>query len=261
MKSMTNQNATLKLTPIKIFRFLLCVIGMLISLNLLVLVAKFEFGHPKVFGLAALFTLDLEQNIPTWFSSILILTCSILLAGIGLIKKTNDDKCSFYWGSLAFSFLALSVDEAAGLHELSISPVRNFFNTSGFFYFAWVIPGILLVITCATFYWRFLMSLPRSIMLRMIVSAFIYIGGAIGMELVGGGVRSFGLETEATRSLTYEIVTIIEESLEMMGMAYFMYTLLIYLASQKAGINIVAERRLDRSRNIKKQELRVSHAN
>ncbi|MZH01943.1 MAG: hypothetical protein F3745_00660 [Nitrospinae bacterium] len=227
---------------------------MLINLELLVLIAKYEFGHPKIYGLANLFMLDLEQNVPTWFSSFLILLSSMLLAVICLTLQSNADRTCFYWGSLAVLFLFLSIDEAAGVHELLMSPVRNYFNTSGFFYFAWVIPAMLVVLACAIIYLRFLLSLPRDIMLRMILAAFIYVSGAIGMEMVSGAVRSYNGETEGTRSLTYEMVVILEESLEMIGMAFFIYTLLIYLASQKSGVSIAADRR-SRGRDKKRNTL------
>lgn len=251
---MEDNITVLKLSPQKVFHFFLHVIGVLIILNLFVLIAKYEFGHPKIYGLAALFTLDLEQNVPTWFSSFLILLSSMLLAVISLTPQSNTDRSCLYWGSLAALFLFLSIDEAAGIHELLMSPVRKFFNTSGFFYFAWVIPASLLVLTCAIIYWRFLLSLPKGIMLRMIVAAFIYVSGAIGMEMVSGAVRSYNGETEGTRSLTYEMVVIIEESLEMIGMAFFIYTLLIYLASQKSGLSISADRR-SRGRTKKRNTL------
>ena len=256
---MEDNITVLRLSPQKVFKFFLHVIGVLIILNLLVLIAKYEFGHLKIYGLAALFTLDLEQNVPTWFSSFLILLSSMLLAVICLTPQSKADSSCFYWGSLAVLFLFLSIDEAASVHELLISPVKNFFNTSGFFYFAWVIPAMLLVLACAIIYWRFLLSLPRGIMLRMIVSAFIYVGGAVGMEMVSGAVRSYNGETEGTRSLTYEMVVILEESLEMIGMAFFIYTLLIYLASQKSGLSISADRRS--RRRAKKRSTLIMNKN
>lgn len=258
---MENNPANLKIHPKVIFKALLYVIGLLVTLNLVVLFIKFEFGHPSLFGISWLFYLDLEGNIPTWFSSFLILACSAVMTVISSANKSNGNKSAFYWGSLALLFLFLSVDESAGMHELFIIPLRNLLNATGVFYFAWVIPAFGFLIFCFGFYWRFLFSLPRIISSRMVLAAFIYIGGALGMEMVTGAYWSYNSLTESTRSLTYEILVIVEEVLEMTGMAFFLYVLLDYAASIKIGFNFIVDRRTDKKRSLIKQEQQVGYAN
>jgi hypothetical protein len=95
----------------------------------------------------------------------------------------------------------------------------------GFFAFAWVVPGIMLVIVLALFFLRFLFSLPLKTRLRFLFAATIYLGGAIGMEMVGG--RYFEVHGA---TLMYSMLSTIEEGMEMAGAIFFIRALLLYIA-------------------------------
>ena len=61
-----------------------------------------------------LFELDEENNLPTWFSSYLLLNNALVL---WLIAASKSDAYRIYWIVLAIGFVVLSIDEVAGLHE------------------------------------------------------------------------------------------------------------------------------------------------
>jgi hypothetical protein len=94
----------------------------------------------------------------------------------------------------------------------------------GFLYFAWVIPGILVVALLSIAYLRFLGHLPLLTRLRLILSGSIYVAGALGMELVGGYVADY----HPNQSVMRGALSTIEEFLEMSGIVLLIYTLLIY---------------------------------
>ena len=72
------------------------------------------------------------------------------------------------------------------IHERLRVPVRNSLGVSGLLYNAWVIPyGIALVVFVIA-YLRFLMSLPKKIMILFIVSGATFVAGAIGFESLSG---------------------------------------------------------------------------
>jgi hypothetical protein len=58
------------------------------------------------------------------------------------------------------------------------------------------------------------------------VAAILYIGGAIGVELIGGRYA----ELHGEENWTYSMITTVEESLEMAGLIVFIWALLEYCA-------------------------------
>ena len=92
-----------------------------------------------------------EANVPTLYSSVALLSSSMLLAFIALAHKRNGSS-SLPWVGLALVFLFLSVDEIASIHEKLGGPVRELLGTSGLLYFAWFIPyGIALLVFVAIY--------------------------------------------------------------------------------------------------------------
>ena len=86
-----------------------------------------------------LFDLNREENIPTWFSSLLLILNAFILAIIAIRTKAQQGPYYTQWFVLAAIFLYLSVDETAQLHEMVVKRVPLAFNLSGYLYFAWII--------------------------------------------------------------------------------------------------------------------------
>jgi hypothetical protein len=105
-------------------------------------------------------------------------------------------------------------------------------------YFSWVIPGSIIALGVLFAYLKFLFNLPLKTKLLFIISGTIFIGGTVGMELVGGIYLAQG---ETIQSIGYAMITTIEEFLEMMGIVIFIYALINYLnldAKKKIMIHI-----------------------
>ncbi|NER04564.1 MAG: hypothetical protein F6K17_19100, partial [Okeania sp. SIO3C4] len=86
-------------------------------------------------------------------------------------------------------------------------------NATGIFYYTWVIPGLILVLTVLFIYLKFLQSLPRKIKYLFFLAGIFYVGGGIGMEMIGG----YYAYLYDTKNFFYEILVTIEEFLEMLG--------------------------------------------
>ncbi|MGH8626685.1 MAG: multidrug transporter [Gammaproteobacteria bacterium] len=159
-------------------------------------------GHNHLYGLVRLFYVDAENNIPTDFST-LLLFAALLLAVITVLKRKQTGSSVSHWAILSFGFLFMAADEAWSFHERLIKPVGKLLGDDnlGVFYFAWVIPGIALVLVLALFFLRFLLRLPAKTRLTFLMAATLYIGGAIGVELIGG--RFY--ELHGKRNLTYSM--------------------------------------------------------
>ncbi|MBL0418755.1 hypothetical protein JI739_00210 [Ramlibacter sp. AW1] len=186
------------------------------------------------------FYFDAENNIPTVFSSAILLFAGLLLCWITAIKRQQADPFRWRWAGLAALFLALAVDESASLHELLIQPLRTAYQLTGWLRFPWVIAGGTFAIVFAVVYLRFLMHLPPATRRWFILAGLMYVGGAVGMEMVGGHV--FMEEGTPDRTLVpYMIAMTLEESLEISGAALFVAALLQYLSGMSARLRVVVD--------------------
>ena len=190
--------------------------------------AKYVLGHDTVYGLVNLFDVDREHNIPTYFSVLLMLFAVLLLAVIAILSGEQRASHVSKWAVLSFGFLFMAFDEAFQVHERLISPVRTLLGNGnlGVLYYAWVIPGIALVLGLALFFRKFLLDLPAKTSRRFMMAATIYIGGAIGVELIGGRY----VELHSAYGLKYSMIVTIEEGLEMAGLIVFIWALLKHCA-------------------------------
>jgi hypothetical protein len=68
--------------------------------------------------LTYLFSLSFENNFGAWWSSMLLLTTSLLAFDAGLHARAGGDRpVAWGWGALALVMLILSIDEGASVHE------------------------------------------------------------------------------------------------------------------------------------------------
>jgi len=182
----------------------------------------------KLYGLILLFDIDAEYNIPTFFSMFLLLFSSLLLSVITILEKKRNTSRAIYWAILSLGFLFMAVDEIVCIHERFVSPIRRLMGDGyrGIFNFAWVIPGIALVLILVPIFLKFWLRLPPKTRITFLMASTIYIGGCIGFELIGG----YYAELHGLKNLTYSMLTTVEESLEMAGVILFIWGLLAYLA-------------------------------
>jgi hypothetical protein len=189
---------------------------------------KFVLGTAFLPRLVSLFYVDMEHNIPTYFSVLLILCAAMLLAVIAIQNGRQGIPHVSKWVILSTGFLFMAFDEAFQVHERLNIPVGTLLGDGslGVFYFAWVIPGIALVSVLGLFFLRFLLHLPATTRFRFLMAAIFYIGGAIGIELIG----SRHAELHGYENWTYSMIATLEESLEMAGLIVFIWALLNYCA-------------------------------
>jgi hypothetical protein len=166
--------------------------------------------------LLQLFELDEENNLPTWFSSFLLLNNSIAL----LLICNNVVNRNWQWLVLAVGFLILSVDEVAGLHETFHSTIEN----------NWTIYAAPLVLAVGLIYIPFLMALPRKLAVGFVISGSLYTGGALGVEWLA---QDMDEETFA-----YALAVQAEDGTEMVGALLFLALNLNYLRSLQPSLTL-----------------------
>ena len=198
----------------------------------------FYFGHDyvdrEVLVFVELFDFGSEANLPTLYSSVLLLLCSILLAVIGEARHRSGAPFANHWRCLAVIFLYLCVDESVSLHEHLNRPLRSFLDLPGIFHYAWVIPysitlGFLLLV-----YRGFIVHLPEGTRRLFLVAGIAYVSGALGLELLGAHLAVLhGKETAV-----YVTVSTVEESLEMLGLLLSVYALMSYMNSELRDLRL-----------------------
>ena len=180
------------------------------------------------------FSVDEEQNIPTWYSSNTLLVCAILLGLIATHKSQTQDRYRWYWAALAVIFGLLALDEFVSFHEEMNKILNLFISFQGLFYFGWVILALPAVSVLAIVYLKWWRNLPKRSRLLMMVAAFLYLGGAVGMEMLGG----YAIDRYGPANRLYALFTYFEELGEMSGVATFIYALLDYIYHNLPPITI-----------------------
>ena len=174
-----------------------------------------------------LLSVNAEETIPTWYSTLLLFISSLLIAFIAVVKQRNKEPYTGYWVGLALIFLYLSMDEGAVIHEILSDPLQEALNTTGYLTFAWLIVFVPLVILFALSYLRFLFRLPPHTRNLFILAGILFVGGAIFVEAISA--NRYYLDDGV--SFPYLALATIEELCEMLGVALFIYALLSYMAA------------------------------
>jgi hypothetical protein len=174
------------------------------------------------------FDLDAEKNPPAPFAAFLLFLSAVLSALVAHSERRG--KWVRHWQLLAIGFLVMSIDEAFSFHEKLIESTRRMLGDDYplIFHFAWVVPGMALVAALAVAFLGFLRALPASTRRRYVVAALTYLGGAVGMEMIGG--RYYALYGS---DFPQSLIAIAEEGMEMIGVCIFIHATLRHLADSK----------------------------
>jgi len=185
----------------------------LILIHIIILIIYFKINDPKVFDFVRMFDLDMERNIPTLFSSFLFAISSFLLY---LLSKMENENYK-YWIGLSIIFLFLSFDESAKIHEQIGDYTEHFVDATNYLYYPWFISYSIGIFIIFLFYFKFFFKMGKKTFLSFILSAMIFITGAIGFDILGANEAFVNSEETILYCLYYTI----EESLEMFGLIYF----------------------------------------
>ncbi len=203
---------------------------------------KILTGHDEVLGLRSLVLLDRERNIPTLFSALLMVFAALVAGVIAVLAKKNKAGEVWKWAVLSAGFLYLAFDEDLSLHERLSIPVEKMLGSGalGFSHSYWAIPGLAVALLLGLFFLRFLLRLPAKTRWTFVIAGILFLGGAVGFELIGGDYWDThgGKET-----LGYILIATVEEALEMAGVILFIYGLLTYLADKYSEVRFLLDER------------------
>ena len=218
------------LTPRSVRNLLLAITAGFLVAHCVVQVGIYGFGAEKHW-LDSL-NMDRELNLPTLFSSSLLLISALLMQRLG--HNSNPDAADD-WRLLSKIFIFLALDEALQIHEILIIPgLRHQVHPA--LASTWVVPYAALALIMLWKFRSFLGSIPRATATGLLRSGAVYVGGAIGMEMIG----SFAVRSRLIRlhSAWYGAITGLEEALELLGIILLIDALLRALLDQHNSIDL-----------------------
>ena len=168
------------------------------------------------------FDVDGEENVPTWFSAALLLFSALLLFTIARVKRDDRAADAGYWKGLAIGFVWLSLDEVAGIHEILNTWADELRGDSEF---SWAYLGAAVFGIAGLAFVRFLSRLPSRTRNGVYGAGVMYGSGVIGIEIAS----NLYLKSQDIDTLGYNLLTALEEGLEMAGVIFFIYVLMTYM--------------------------------
>jgi hypothetical protein len=233
-----HNETVMNFSPEKIFRFLMWAIFFLLLGHIAAFIEDYvRHAYSRTAqNIIRWFDFNLENNVPTWFSLLILAFAALLLFIIYTAKKKNQTKNAVYWLALSLIFIFLSIDESVQVHEEVAKILRPKLGNDvhGLLYWAWVVPYAVFVILVAVFFMRFVLGLPALTKKLFFLAGCMFISGALGLEFFEGYFyKLYGLNHIYNR-----ILYCLEELLEMGGVTVFIYALLDYMRAHRIRISI-----------------------
>lgn len=207
----------------RIGRLLASVMLVLLAAHVLAMQANFndDLGIKQALNFeywqVAIFDLDEEESFGTWFSALILLFASLLCFCQASLHRGQLDRMHFWWYALGLGYCLMSVDEVVGIHEL----INTTFDES-----LWA--GLSLGLVAATFvgFMPFLWRYRWQTSALFIIAGILFTGGAVGVEQYSG---------TDINSLRYNMLTALEEGMEMSGVILSIYTVLKLMAAEQSA--------------------------
>lgn len=184
-----------------------------------------------------LFNMDSEINIPILFCIGLLLLAFVLLSFITSINFTRKSPHRFTWLALSMLSLLIALNKAVRFHGYLLRIMVQFVRNSDSMIFLPFIMAFLLVMVIGFLIisFRFIKHLHPKIRNVMLFAWFIYFLGAIILELIGSMFYNPG----GQNNQVYQILTIIEETVEMAGVVAFIRVLIIHISDTYSEFHFI----------------------
>jgi hypothetical protein len=183
------------------------------------------------------FDVGREINVPTWFSAGLW----IIAAALAGYFSRHASRYRSSWVLFSAVCIAFSIDETLELHErLDVigAEIAQYLPLE--LGFTWVIPGALIAALVVGLLLRMVLSLPRGSRNGLIAAGVVFACGGLGVETLSGlFLEGDGLPWQ------FFLLTLIEETLEMAGIALCIGALVHLIARRQLATGVTAYRVAD----------------
>ena len=148
---------------------------------------------------------------------------------IGAEQRRNYAADFRHWIALSVIFCFLGFDEVLSIHNSAKHLVPVWFRHFALFNqrwdLRWIVIGLPVTLVIAIAFLPFVWRLPRRSACGIIIAGTIYVGAALGLEVVGG----WWIAKHGKNNWTYSAEVVVEETLEMVGALMFVAVLLVYV--------------------------------
>lgn len=196
------------LRPARLVRAFAALIAALHALNLAAQIERLR-GSGRSTAWTRFVDVDVEANLPTWCSSVLLLTC----AASAWLASHRGARSRRGWRALAFALALLSADEVLCVHErvaawlLAGLAVRRVEPA-----WLWALGGAVVAAFAASLV-PFLRALPARLRRDLVIAGAVFVTGGLGFEVLGQRYAA----SHGWRDATYAALSALEELLEMLG--------------------------------------------
>lgn len=198
------------------------------ALSALGIMVEILAGHHETHGWLVVFDLDKEWNVPTIFSAFLLFAASGLLTLIAAERHRVRASGFRHWMALAVIFCFLGFDELFSIHNSAKHLVPVWFKHIGLFNLRWdlrwVVIGIPFTLAIVILFVPLVLRLSRRTACGIVIAGMVYVGAALGVEMIGG----WWIGRHTRTNWTYSALVVIEETFEMVGAVMFLNVLLAH---------------------------------
>jgi len=225
----------MKIDPQHVYRFHVRIIFAFAALNLPIALMK-ALGHSKLLGYSRLMGLEEEANLPTLFSALALGACALVCRAI-MRKLDGADPDRSCWTCLAVLFSFMAIDEAAKVHELG-NRISEGGRLGDFFYYFGIFLYVPVIIFVALRLFRFWLRQERHWRYSFLLAGVVLVAGAMGCELIENKLLAMGF---SSKTGLLHLSFMLEETLEMLGVALFLRTFLTRFAELGGGDLVCCE--------------------
>lgn len=196
----------------------------------------FLHGNPIGNNSPDLFNLDLEGNLPSWYSSMKLLLVGICAYFYGRLVHLNDRLAGWLILIGAAVFAYLSLDEGAAIHERigdkldlwltgGVGAAATPFQVTGM-WMLFLAPPLFLALIAGVIFLRKRLAIPTGVFVKAVLGIVIFIGSAGPEDILLNYVSG-----------AREVIQVaVEEYGEMTGVTLILWAVLSLLAQQKASV-------------------------
>lgn len=228
-----SEMASISLSPRQVGLTLGSIITFFILAALAGQVARWFFGADDAASLMRWIDVEGEKNPPALFAGLQLLLAAAVAWITARCDSVQSRKRGWFVLSLGMAWMAF--DEVFFMHERLIEPTKAIIGTEnlGPLTYAWVVPAIIIVAAFAVYFAGFLRRLPAPVRNRLLLAGGVFVGGAIGLEMVGGWYWS----TQGN-DFTQSLIVIVEEALEFSGICLFIVATLRFVENHVGPIKL-----------------------
>jgi hypothetical protein len=230
-----NADVAIGMSPRSIRHALLAIVAVLTVASAVAQVLKYPLDSPSAHGLVPLVDSDAEGNLPTWYSSLTLLACSLLAGTVALSSQRARSRYAWHWTLLSIVFFLAALDESVALHERVNAWLSSVFDPGGWLYQLWVVPGAVLALALAIAYRPFIAHLPKPVRRLATRGALVFVAAALGLEMIEAKLAdSYGERGRFADGL----VSVGQEFFEMVGVILFIEALVTYMALKGGTVTL-----------------------